>query len=159
MTAWRLIPSGPGYRYLDSSLVPSIFIAHGKRVWWNAYSILVPCGKISPRPIRLQNSAYHQEKIAMLHRATLHFTSRRWLHGSGWIARLSFSKRSSKLPHVLSCSSVCEVQAKAVSYIVASKLRIYLSLLASTRKSSCFWKLIADIWPSFLGTNQATRQA
>ena len=27
---------------------PSLFIARGKRVWWNAYSLLVPRGKISP---------------------------------------------------------------------------------------------------------------
>ena len=34
------------YSYLCTitgfSLVPSLFIARGKRVWWNAYSILVP---------------------------------------------------------------------------------------------------------------------
>ena len=27
----------------EGSLMPSLFIARGKRVWWNAYSILVPC--------------------------------------------------------------------------------------------------------------------
>ena len=45
--------SAPGY----PSLVPSLFIARGKGVWWNAYSILVLCGKISTWPIRLQNDA------------------------------------------------------------------------------------------------------
>ena len=37
---------------------PRLFIARGKRVLWNVYSVLVPGGKILMRPIRLQNGAY-----------------------------------------------------------------------------------------------------
>ena len=63
-----------------ASLMPSLFIAHGKRVWWNAYSILVPHGKISLRPIRLQNGATSSRKDCDALLCTLHFnTSRRWL--------------------------------------------------------------------------------
>ena len=76
----RELLSNTLWRIRVLSLVPSLFIARGKRVWWNAYSILVPRGKISLRPIRLQNSATSSRKDCDTSPCTLHFTCRRWLH-------------------------------------------------------------------------------